>query len=312
MNAPNPASDAETQAQGLPSRSLKTLATLARLLLWLVVAAWALFVLTWGALHGWIVPRISDWRPELERWASSQLGIAVKVGGIQADHGKAPDWLPAGTWGLMPTVSLQDVRLFDPLGREALKLPLVQASLSPSSVWRLGFEQLLIEGPVLDVRRTAQGRIEVAGLDMGGSPDADGSAADWFFKQSEFIVRQGTVRWIDDLKGQPPLALSQLDFVARNRGRRHEFRLDASPPSDWGDRLSLRGQFREPLLDLHRNPEGALPWQQWRGELYAESTRIDVARLRAYVDLSPWHIAVRSAGGRCVPGRTWTTASRMW
>lgn len=297
MNAPHPAPDAEPLARGLPSRSLKTLAALARLLLWLVVAAWALFILTWGALHGWIVPRISEWRPELERWASSQLGIAVKVGDIRADHGRAPDWLPAGAWGLMPTVALHDVRLFDPAGRQALQLPLVRASLSPASVWRLGFEQLLIDSPVLDVRRTRQGRIEVAGLDLGSGPESDGSGADWFFKQSEFIVRNGTIRWIDDLKDQPPLALSQLDLVTRNRLRRHEFRLDATPPADWGDRLSLRGQFREPLIELGPRKAGQLPWHQWRGEMYAQSPRVDVARMRAYVDLSPWAIEVRTGRG---------------
>lgn len=266
-------------------------------MLWLVAAAWVLFILTWGALHGWIVPRISDWRPDLERWTSTQLGIEVKVGDIRADHGRAPHWLPEGTWGLMPTVSLHDVRLFDPAGREALRLPLVQASLSPASVWRLGFEQLLIDAPVLDVRRTAQGRIEVAGLDMGAGESSDSGAADWFFRQSEFIVRNGTVRWIDDLKGQPPLALAQLELVVRNRLRRHEFRLDASPPTAWGDRLSLRGRFREPLIELGPRPAGALPWQHWRGQLYAESPRMDLANLRAYVDLSDWGVELRTGRG---------------
>ena len=250
MNASNPAPDAETLARAAPSRSLKTFSALTRLLLWLVVAVWALFVLTWGALHGWIVPRISDWRPDLERWATAQLGVSVKVGDIRADHGPSPAWLPLPVWGLTPTIRLIDVRLLDPAGREALRLPLVQASLSPASVWRLGFEQLLIDSPVLDVRRTPDGRIEVAGLDMASGPESDGSAADWFFNQSEFIIRQGTVRWIDDLKRQPPLALSQLDFVVRNGIHRHDFRLDATPPADWGERLSLRGQLREPLIQL--------------------------------------------------------------
>lgn len=297
MNAPDPAPEAELQTRGAPSRSLKTLAALTRLLLWLVVLVWALFVLTWGGLHGWIVPRISEWRPDLERWATTQLGVTVKVGDIRADHGRSPDWLPVRVWGLMPTVSLHEVRLFDPAGREALKLPLVQASLSPASVWRLGFEQLLIDAPVLDVRRTADGRIEVAGLDMASGPESDGSAADWFFNQSEFIIRNGTIRWIDDLKAQAPLALSKLDFVSRNRLRRHDLRLDASPPPEWGARLSLRARLREPLLQLQAREPGQMPWHRWGGELYIESDHIDVARLQAYVDLSPWNAQVRSGRG---------------
>ncbi|MFP5466101.1 MAG: YhdP family protein [Gammaproteobacteria bacterium] len=297
MNAPNPAPDADTLARAAPSRSLKTFSALTRLLLWLVVAVWALFMLTWGALHGWIVPRISDWRPELERWATAQLGVSVKVGDIRADHGPAPGWLPVPVWGLTPTLSLIDVRLHDPGGREALHLPLVQASLSPASVWRLGFEQLLIDSPVLDVRRTPEGCIEVAGLDMASGPEADGSVADWFFRQSEFTIRQGTVRWTDDLKGQPPLALSQLDLVVRNRLSRHEFRVDATPPMEWGERLSLRGQLREPLIQLRSPGPGQMPWHDWSGEVFADFPHVDVSRLRAYVDLSRWDVQVRSGRG---------------
>lgn len=297
MNAPKPASDAESLARGIPSRFLKTAAAATRCLLWLVVVAWSLFVLTWGALHVWIVPRIGEWRPELERWASTQLGIAVKVGDIHADHGRAPRWLPQGFWGLMPTVALRDVRLFDPDGREALRLPLVQASLSPSSVWHRGFEQLLVEGPVLDVRRTPDGRIEVAGLDVASQPASDGSALDWFFSQPEFIIRQGTVRWTDELKGQPPLALSQVELAVRNHRRAHAFRLDASPPPESGERLSVRGRFREPLLELAPRAHGQMPWHDWQGELYAESARVDVSQLRAYVDLSRWQVELRAGRG---------------
>lgn len=299
MNAPKTAADAATSPTGVaaPSRTLKLLAAATRSLLWLVAAAWALFLLTWVALHAWIVPRIGQWRPALEQWASTQLGIAVEVGDIQADHGRPPAWLPPGFWGLVPAVTLHDVRLYDPDGREALHLPRVQASLSAASVWRLGFDQLLVEAPVLDVRRTADGRIEVAGLDLGGTPAADGSALDWFFDQPEFIIRQGTVRWLDERLGQPPLALSQVQLVVRNQGRAHAFRIDAAPPPELGAPLSLRGRLRAPLLELRGRPAGALPWHDWEGELYFESPQVDVARLRAYLDRTPWDAELRAGRG---------------
>ena len=41
-----------------------------------------------------------------------------------------------------------------------MHLPQVQAALSVASLWRGRFEQILIERPVLDVRRRADGRIE--------------------------------------------------------------------------------------------------------------------------------------------------------
>jgi uncharacterized protein (TIGR02099 family) len=273
-------------------RVLKTFSVAARVLLWLVLAVWSLFALTWGSLHWWIVPRIGEWRPQLERWASDAVGVPVQVGSIRAES-------TPGVGGLLPSfvpvIELQDVRLLDAQGRPALQLPLVRVALSVASVWRGGVEQLVIDRPVLDVRRTAEGRIEVAGLDLSGPQTDDNAAADWFFSQREFAIRHGTVRWTDELRGQAPLALSDLEFVARNTARQHDFRLDATPPSEWGDRFSLRALMRQPLLSLSLKQQGAR-WRRWDGELFADFARVDVARLRAHVDLSKWEVDV--AGGQ--------------
>ncbi len=280
------------------TRTLKTLSVATRLLLWLVLAAWVLLAVSWGALHLWIVPRIDDWRPALEGWATRAVGVPVKVGAIRAESGHGGHvWLPDFLPGLAPSLELTDVQLMDAQGREALRLPSVRTTLSPRSLWRLGFDQVLVQAPVLDVRRTAQGRIEVAGLDMSGPASGDTAAADWFFAQPEFVIQGGTVRWTDDLRGQPPLALSALDFVLRNTARRHEFRLDATPPPDWGQRLSLRGRLRAPLLDLHQRSAGQAPWHNWSGELYADLPRADLARLRGHADLSEWGVDLRTGQG---------------
>ena len=264
-------------------------------MLWLVLAGWSLFALTWFALHAWIVPRIGEWRPDLERWASSAVGVEVRVGAILAEASDQGDrWLPA----LMPSFELRDVQLIDSQGRVALELPLIRTSLSARSVWRGGFEQIVIDQPVLDVRRTAQGRIEVAGLDLAGPGEGDSRAADWFFSQSEFVIQGGTLRWTDDLRSQPPLALDQLDLVARNTTLTHQFRIDATPPPAWGERLSLRGRLREPLLDLDRKAAREQnPWHRWSGEVFADFSHVDVERLRAYVDLSEWGVEVRAGRG---------------
>ncbi|MGE0098900.1 MAG: YhdP family protein [Hydrogenophaga sp.] len=264
-------------------------------MLWLVLAGWSLFALTWFGLHAWIVPRIGEWRPDLERWASSAVGVPVRVGDIRADGSdQSRSWLPA----LMPSFELRDVRLFDGEGRVALQLPLIRTSVSARSLWRGGFEQIVIEGPVLDVRRTAQGRIEVAGLDLAGPGEGNNRAADWFFSQSEFFIQGGTLRWTDDFRGQPALALEDLDLLFRNTARTHQFRIDATPPPAWGERLSLRGRLREPLLDLKRaGSDQKDPWHRWSGEVFADFTRVDVERLRGYVDLSDWGVDVRSGRG---------------
>ena len=39
----------------------------------------------------------------------------------------------------------------------------------------------------------------------------------------------------------PPLVLSEVDFVVRNKSRRHALRLDATPPTEWGQRFTVAG-----------------------------------------------------------------------
>jgi uncharacterized protein (TIGR02099 family) len=237
--------------------------------LWLLLAASLLLALAWGALHGWIVPRIGEFRPALEMRASQVLGVPVRIGAMTAR-----------SEGLIPSFELRDVVLLDPQGREALRLPLVVAALSPRSLWNLGFEQLYIHAPRLDIRRSRAGRIFVAGLDFSRASGNEGRAADWFFGQTEFIIQDGTVAWTDELRGAPTLALQQVDFVARNHARRHLLRLDATPPPEWGKRFTLEGVLRQPLLS-----GGAGRWQQWSGELHADFAAVDLSQLRRQFDL---------------------------
>jgi uncharacterized protein (TIGR02099 family) len=279
------------------TRNLRLLSTATRLLLWVVLAAWGLFALSWGALHLWIVPRIGEWRPDVERWVSARVGMPVTIGELSAESVVGPRrFVPA----FVPVIGLRDVRLFDTRGEEALRLPQVHVAVSVPSLWRMGFDQIVIESPVLDVRRTAQGRLEVAGMDLGGRGGEGGQVSDWFFDQPEFVIRNGTVRWTDAWRDEAPLALSALDLVVRNRGRQHDLRLDATPPAEWGQRFSLRARLREPLLALSAEHVAAnLPlWRRWSGELYAEFPQVDVHQLRRYADLSRWQVEVFGGAGR--------------
>ncbi|MBS0318626.1 MAG: hypothetical protein JSR49_16040, partial [Proteobacteria bacterium] len=58
-----------------PSRLLRVSAAAAQWVLWLLVLAWLVLGLAWGVLHGWIVPRIDEFRPALEARASQLLGV---------------------------------------------------------------------------------------------------------------------------------------------------------------------------------------------------------------------------------------------
>ncbi|MDB5826397.1 MAG: hypothetical protein JWQ73_617, partial [Variovorax sp.] len=252
-----------------PSRLLKITAVTARWLLGLLIAAWLVFALSVFVLHGWIVPRIGEYRGALETQASRVIGVPVRIASITAQSN-----------GLFPTFELRDVVLQDAQERDALRLSRVVASVSLRSLWKFNFEQLYIESPQLEVRLDTAGKLHVAGLDVSTDTTGETRAADWFFSQREFIIQGGTVRWTDERRGAEPLLLTDVEFVSRNSTRRHALRLDATPPAGWGDRFTLRGQFRQPLLSVRSGK-----WQSWDGQIYADLPNIDATRLGRYVAL---------------------------
>ena len=264
-----------TEPSSHPSRTLRWVSGCARWGLGLLVALWLLVAVAWGGLHGWIVPRIGDYRPLLEAQAARALGVPVRIAAISAR-----------SEGLNPTVELSGVALLDAQGRVALQLPRVVLALSPRSLLRLGFEQVYIEDAELDVRRLANGSITIAGLALQQDEQGGSAAADWLFGQPEVAIQGGTLRWSDEQTSAEPLALTQVDLLLRNGGWRHAMRLDATPPPDWGERFSLRGRFRQPLLTTHGGD-----WRRWSGQLYADFARVDVSRLNQYADLGTLEVA---------------------
>lgn len=248
-----------------PSRALKATAAVASGIFWSLLAAWLCLAAAWGTLHGWIVPRIADFRPRIEAEATRMLGTPVHIGSIQARSG-----------GWVPTIALSDVTLADPQGRTALRLPLVVAALSPRSLLHLGFEQLYLEAPEVEVRRSADGRLFVAGQPVRAA-NRDGSrGADWLFAQPEVVVRNATVRWTDEPAGAAPVAFTDVDLLLRNGPWRHAMRLQATPPSELGERFTAIGQFSQSLLSIRPGQ-----WRDWSGPLYADLPRVALAPLYA-------------------------------
>lgn len=265
------------------------MASFARWALWLLLLGWLAIACFWGGLHFLIVPRIGELRPWVEQQATRALGVSVQIGNIVARSN-----------GLIPSVELLDVRLMDAQGRESLRLPSVLAALSPRSAIGLGFEQLYIEGATLDIRRAADGRISVAGFVLPQTTSEDTSGVDWLFSQAELAVRHGVIRWSDELRGAPPLELTDVDVVLRNRRFDHALRFDANPPSGWGTRFTLIGVFAQPLLST-RNGD----WHNWSGQLYAKADQIDFSHLRPYADFG---VEIKEGAGAL---QAWLSLNKM-
>ncbi len=235
----------------------------ARGLAWTLVWAGVALLAVWGGIHGLIVPRIGELRPWIERQAVDKMGVNLRMGALSA-HSE----------GWIPTFEIQDLQVQDAQDQPSLRVARLVMRLSLRSLTSLSFEQVHLEGLEIEVGRDAQGQWRVAGQSLGqGGPSG---ALDWFFSQAEFQVSQGRVRWRDDTRpGPEPVWLENVTAVLRNQLNRHDMRMDATPPAGWGERLSLRGQFRQPLLSLHNGR-----WQEWSGQVYVNAPRLDAAWLR--------------------------------
>ncbi|MBX9715177.1 MAG: hypothetical protein K2X42_01150, partial [Burkholderiaceae bacterium] len=236
----------------------------------LLVAAWGLLIAAWIALHAVILPHIDRWRAPIEQYASRFLGQPVRIGEVVVS-----------THGWLPTLELRDVALLDAQTRAVLQLPRVVGALSAKSIFALQprFTQLLIDGADLEVHRDADGRVFVAGFEVSAVNTDHRPLSSWLFKQHEVVLRNGVVRWSDALHPSEPQRFTEVQWVMRNSLRRHDLRIDVTPPESWGDRVTLIGRFTQSLL---AEPSD---WRRWRGTLYASVPKMDVAALQPHVTL---------------------------
>ena len=205
-----------------PSLRFRVFAGLAKWALRVLAMDWLAIGLLWCGLHFLIVPRIAELRPWVETQATQALGLPVRIGDMQARSN-----------GVIPSIELLRVSVLDQEGREALVLPSVLAALSPRSLLVGGLEQLHIDSPSLDIRRSADGSWWIAGLPVSGSNNTDGRVADWLFSQPEIALLRGRVTWTDETRPVESVVFDDVDLVIRNSLRGHALRLDATPPASW-------------------------------------------------------------------------------
>jgi uncharacterized protein (TIGR02099 family) len=235
-----------------------------------VLLIYFIFMILFLALRYAVLPNIDMYKPDIERAASRALGNQVTIARVYA------------SWrGLHPNLYLGDVRLRDPQGRQVLLLPSVSATLSWWSVVAAEprFDNLEINRPELDVRRTADGVLWVAGVRIDPNRQGgDSGGADWLLRQREIVIREGRLSWTDQLRAAPVLQLSNLTMVLQNRWTAHRFSLRATPPAGSSDPLDVRARFTHPAFGARASDAG-----RWKGELYADLRNTDLASWKPYV-----------------------------
>lgn len=237
---------------------------------WLRRAGWVLVSLYFGAaivilaVRFWVVPQIPHYRADIEQIASHTLGLRVGIEEVQS-----------GWHALHPTVELRGVRIYDHENREVLALPRVRTVIAWRSAFLLfiHFRSIELEGLNLDVRRTADGKIYAAGLDM--STHTDTHVADWLISQGSLHIKGAQVTWTDEKRAAPPLHLRGLDFLLVNDGSHHRFAMHAEPPAEHASAIDLRG-------DLEGRSAAEL--SKWNGRFYIGFDYLDLSFWQRWVD----------------------------
>lgn len=263
-----------------------------RCLFWVALIVYGLVAVGILGLRYWVLPRVDQWRPQIEAYASQALGARVAIGDIRAN------WQ-----GLNPKLDLTSVQVFDDdAGAEAapvLNLPSVSAVLAWRSVLTLSprLVRLRVEKPELTLRRDATNHLWVAGqdIDLNASDhesDLNHPALRWLVAQRELLIRDATIVWQDDLRQAPALPLTGVDFLMRNGNLSHRFVVRASAGPALARNVELRGEFNRSLFSANAaNPAN------WSGQLY---TSLDDVEPQAW---SPWFKVPRIAGR--IAGRGW-------
>jgi len=231
---------------------------------WSLFVGWLLFVALVLALRYAVLPRVADYRADIEQAASKAVGQPVRIGRIEA------------RWkGLNPDLVLDDVVVADRQGASAFSLARVEGVLSWQSLWRLRptLALLAFDGPVLHVRREVNGKLSIAGVESEG--ESDPAFAEWVLEQKRIRIHDATIVWEDRLRQAPPLILEDLQLALDNSGRHHRFGLSAAPPDNLASRIDIRGEIKGDLGDA---------LEHLKGKLFVELDYADLAGWRAWVD----------------------------
>jgi uncharacterized protein YhdP len=251
----------------LPIRLLwHSLSWLTRLAI--VVSAFAAVLIAFSimALRYWLLPDIEQYHDRITSSLSAAIGNPVTIGRIQ------------GEWrGFLPHLNFTDVRILDDHRQTALAFKRIDGSLSWMSLFtaELRLASLEIDRPELLIRRDTEGKFFIGNLALSRKGD-NNDLSDWLLHQSNLVVRNALIVWIDGKRGAPPLVLQQVNLRIHNLFSKHSFALQAIPPNELSTPLDVRGEFYGSSFDNLGD---------WHGRLYTRLDYTDVTAWRPWLDL---------------------------
>ncbi|MCM1511764.1 MAG: TIGR02099 family protein [Oxalobacter formigenes] len=241
-----------------------------RVLLKVLFAAYLVFCFLFLGLRYAVLPQIARYKPNVESMISEGIGRQVTIARIDAS------W-----YGFYPQLELNGLVIHDAEGLPALRLPEVKALVSWRSfaVFDLCLAMLEIDRPELDIRRDRNGKLFVAGLPVDTHTRKEGGGIDWVLRQGKIAIRDGIIRWQDERRNAPGLALENLNFMLENSARQHRLRMVAHSSLVRSGEIDIRARFSHPFF------AGSLSdISGWKGELYVALPEAELEPLKPYVD----------------------------
>lgn len=197
----------------------------------LVTAMVAYFVLAAGLLvtRYYVLPRVDQWRPDIERALSEAVGTPVKFDAITAD------WR-----GLNANLTLSNLRILDEQGVAQLGIPSTEAIVSWRSLLSLQpvFRYIGVQDVIVVARRAPEGAIYVGGFDVSSQDDDtafwQSETMRWLLAQGRLNVQDARLVWVDQQRSAVPLVIQDIDITADNGLLGHQVDLRMTLPETLG------------------------------------------------------------------------------
>lgn len=224
------------QVAGIPLAVVKLLlrfVLIAGILAYLAAAAGLL------ATRYWLLPRIDQWRPEIQQALSEAVGTPVRFDQITAE------WR-----GLNANLRITNLTILDDQGVAQLGVPATDAIVSWRSLFALEpvFRYVGVDEVILVARRSPEAKIYVAGFEVDLSDDSHTSfwqsaTMRWLRKQGRLNIQNSRLVWVDQLRNAVPLVLEDIDITVDNGLLGHKLDLKATMGPELGGTLELAAQI---------------------------------------------------------------------
>ena len=236
-----------------------------RLLLWASLFLTVLVLFGWLVLQFTVLNDVGRYRPQVIEALSKAIGTRVEIGQLNSTG-----------IGLLPTLSMDQITIYDPQGKPGLALDHVQGRLS---LWgllrgRLDLSTLIINEPTLTLRRAPDGLLLLSGIPLPRNPEGPSNFLDWLLNQGEIRITHARITWFDDQLAAAPLVLQNGQIRIRNSGNRHRMEADFDPPDALATHTHLEADF---------NGSDITTFADWRGKAVVHAERIDAAALKPWL-----------------------------